>query len=47
MGGLDVGRGGLGPDLHACGHIVETGPPAKILNEAEHPRLKEFLAKVL
>jgi polar amino acid transport system permease protein len=29
------------------GHIVETGPPAKILNEAEHPRLKEFLAKVL
>jgi polar amino acid transport system permease protein len=29
------------------GRIVESGPPAKILNQAEHPRLKEFLAKVL
>jgi polar amino acid transport system permease protein len=29
------------------GRIVESGPPAKILNEAQHPRLKEFLAKVL
>jgi polar amino acid transport system permease protein len=29
------------------GRIVESGPPAKILNQGEHPRLKEFLAKVL
>jgi polar amino acid transport system permease protein len=29
------------------GRIVESGPTAKILNQAEHPRLKEFLAKVL
>ncbi len=29
------------------GRIVESGPPAKIFNEAEHPRVKEFLAKVL
>jgi polar amino acid transport system permease protein len=29
------------------GRIVESGPPAKILNQPEHPRLKEFIAKVL
>jgi polar amino acid transport system permease protein len=30
-----------------AGRIIETGPPVKILNEAEHPRVREFLAKVL
>ena len=29
------------------GRIVETGPPAKILNDAESSRVREFLAKVL
>ncbi|MBB4569440.1 amino acid ABC transporter permease/ATP-binding protein [Rhizobium leucaenae] len=29
------------------GHILEAGPPARIFNEAEHPRTREFLAKVL
>lgn len=29
------------------GHIVEAGPPRRIFNEAEHPRTREFLAKVL
>jgi polar amino acid transport system permease protein len=29
------------------GRIVESGSPAKILNQPEHPRLKDFLAKVL
>lgn len=29
------------------GHILEAGSPARIFNEAEHPRTREFLAKVL
>jgi polar amino acid transport system permease protein len=29
------------------GRILESGPPAKILGSAEHPRVREFLAKVL
>ena len=29
------------------GRILESGPPEKILNHAEHPRVREFLAKVL
>ncbi len=29
------------------GHILEIGAPASIFNEAEHPRTREFLAKVL
>jgi polar amino acid transport system permease protein len=28
------------------GHILEAGSPARIFNEAEHPRTREFLAKV-
>lgn len=30
-----------------AGRIVETGPPAKIFNDADQPRVREFLAKVL
>lgn len=29
------------------GHILEAGSPARIFNGAEHPRTREFLAKVL
>jgi polar amino acid transport system permease protein len=29
------------------GHILETGSPARIFNDADHPRTREFLAKVL
>lgn len=29
------------------GRIVESGPPAKIFNDADQPRVREFLAKVL
>ncbi|MDE1991399.1 MAG: amino acid ABC transporter permease/ATP-binding protein [Rhizobiaceae bacterium] len=29
------------------GHILEIGTPARIFSEAEHPRTREFLAKVL
>ncbi|OCJ10855.1 ectoine/hydroxyectoine ABC transporter ATP-binding protein EhuA [Agrobacterium sp. B131/95] len=29
------------------GHILEVGPPSRIFNDAEHPRTREFLAKVL
>ncbi|CAN7306421.1 amino acid ABC transporter permease/ATP-binding protein [Rhizobium sp. LjRoot30] len=29
------------------GRVVEIGTPARIFNEAEHPRTREFLAKVL
>jgi polar amino acid transport system permease protein len=29
------------------GRIVETGPPGTIFSQAKHPRLREFLAKVL
>ncbi len=29
------------------GHILEAGPPARIFSQAEHPRTREFLAKVL
>ena len=29
------------------GHILEAGPPARIFSEADHPRTREFLAKVL
>lgn len=29
------------------GRILESGPPARIFNDAEHPRTREFLAKVL
>ncbi|MCH6205627.1 hypothetical protein ACS5UA_17275 [Brucella sp. RRSP16] len=27
--------------------IVEAGPPSSIFNDAQHPRTREFLAKVL
>jgi len=30
-----------------AGQIVEAGPPSRIFNEAQHPRTREFLAKVL
>ncbi len=30
-----------------AGQIVETGPPSRIFNDAQHPRTREFLAKVL
>ncbi len=30
-----------------AGRILEAGPPARIFNHAEHPRTREFLAKVL
>jgi polar amino acid transport system permease protein len=29
------------------GRILEAGPPARIFTQAEHPRTREFLAKVL
>jgi len=29
------------------GHIIEAGSPTQILNDARHPRTREFLAKVL
>ncbi len=29
------------------GHILEVGPPARIFNQPNHPRTREFLAKVL
>ncbi|OBZ94634.1 hypothetical protein ADU59_15765 [Pararhizobium polonicum] len=29
------------------GHILEAGPPARIFSQADHPRTREFLAKVL
>ena len=29
------------------GHILEAGPPSRIFNQADHPRTREFLAKVL
>jgi polar amino acid transport system permease protein len=29
------------------GHVIETGTPAQILNDARHPRTRAFLAKVL
>ena len=29
------------------GHILEVGPPARIFSQPEHPRTREFLAKVL
>ncbi|ENN88174.1 amino acid ABC transporter, ATP-binding protein [Rhizobium freirei PRF 81] len=29
------------------GHVIEAGAPAQILNDARHPRTREFLAKVL
>jgi polar amino acid transport system permease protein len=29
------------------GRILETGLPARIFNEPEHPRTRAFLAKVL
>jgi polar amino acid transport system ATP-binding protein len=29
------------------GHIVEDGPPAEIFDNPKHPRLQEFLSKVL
>jgi polar amino acid transport system permease protein len=29
------------------GHVLEVGPPARVFNEAQHPRTREFLAKVL
>ncbi|MGO7418133.1 hypothetical protein ACCS64_37980, partial [Rhizobium ruizarguesonis] len=29
------------------GRILEAGPPARILTQAEHPRTREFLAKVI
>ncbi|MCV7430890.1 amino acid ABC transporter ATP-binding protein [Mycolicibacterium bacteremicum] len=31
----------------ADGHIVEEGPPAEIFDNPKHPRLQEFLSKVL
>ncbi|MGH6862148.1 MAG: ATP-binding cassette domain-containing protein, partial [Phyllobacterium sp.] len=30
-----------------AGSIVEAGPPSRIFNDAQHPRTREFLAKVL
>lgn len=30
-----------------AGQIVEAGPPSRIFNDAQHPRTREFLAKVL
>ncbi|MCB4920771.1 amino acid ABC transporter ATP-binding protein [Brucella intermedia] len=30
-----------------AGQIVEAGPPTRIFNDAQHPRTREFLAKVL
>ncbi len=30
-----------------AGQIVEAGPPSSIFNDAQHPRTREFLAKVL
>ncbi|KQV34815.1 ectoine/hydroxyectoine ABC transporter ATP-binding protein EhuA [Rhizobium sp. Root268] len=30
-----------------AGHILEAGPPARIFSQADHPRTREFLAKVL
>ena len=29
------------------GHILEVGPPARIFSQPDHPRTREFLAKVL
>jgi polar amino acid transport system permease protein len=29
------------------GRILESGPPTRMLNSAEHPRVREFLARVL
>ena len=30
-----------------AGRILDSGPPAKIFGDADHPRVREFLAKVL
>ncbi|WP_331376083.1 amino acid ABC transporter permease/ATP-binding protein [Sinorhizobium chiapasense] len=30
-----------------AGRVLEQGPPARIFNEAQHPRMREFLARVL
>ena len=30
-----------------AGRIVESGPPARVLGTPDHPRTREFLAKVL
>jgi polar amino acid transport system permease protein len=30
-----------------AGRVLEAGPPSRIFNEAQHPRTREFLAKVL
>jgi len=29
------------------GRIVESGPPAQVMSEPEHPRTKQFLSAVL
>ena len=51
---MSIARGSVVADERADtvifmegGHIREAGPPARIFNEAEHPRTREFLAKVL
>ena len=30
-----------------AGRILEVGPPSRVLGEPDHPRTREFLAKVL